>query len=70
MYILLGVHMQTFSKLKKDSAIIHFYRTMMTMTQINAESPYNFQWEKQKVEIKTEDLIAKDNEYTSMPYGE
>ena len=68
MYILLVVHMQTFSKLKKDSAIIHFYRTMMTMTQINAEKPCNFQWEKQKVEIKTEDLIAKDNEYTSMPY--
>ena len=70
MYILWGVHTTTFSKLNKYSVIIHFYRTMITMKYINAETPYNFQWEKLKVENEDRGSYSKYKEYTPMPYGE
>ena len=40
------------------------------MKYINAESPYNFQWEKLKVENEDRGSYSKYNEYTPMPYGE
>ncbi len=40
---------------------------MITMEYINEESPYNFQWEKLKVENEDRGSYSKDNKYIPMP---